>query len=107
MSTGEITIVVTLGVGFAAIMLALFGVLFAMIWQWNSKLSEEIRQSNSELRAEMNQAVSDLSAEMRETRNEVREQIDRLGQRVSDVELEQARIEERQRLHSHTHEAGD
>ena len=96
MSTGEITIVVTLGVGFAAIMLALFGVLFAVIWQWNSKLSEEIRQSNSELRAEM-----------RETRNEVREQIDRLGQRVSDVELEQARIEERQRLHSHTHEAGD
>ena len=65
MDTGQLVIVITLAIGFSAIVIAMF----ALMWQSRRdtrSLAEDIRDLRSEL-----------------------------GKRVSDVELEQARIEAR------------
>ena len=86
MDTGEIAIVAAIGVGFLANLIAIFAL---------------IRQSRSESR----ELRSELLGELRELRNS-------FGERISEVEREQARLEgangvlsEVLKQQSHTHEA--
>ena len=86
MDTGDIAIVATLGVGFVAILITQFAL---------------TRQANSDSRADA-----------RETRSEIRELSARLGERVSETELKQARLDAQNEIllrhsHSHTHEIAD
>ncbi len=79
MGTGELAIVVTLGIGFLATLIAVVVL---------------IRQSGKDAQA--------VGKEMREVRRELRDEIRELGnqlvQRVSEAELEQARIHVRHEL---------
>ena len=68
MDTGELVIVITLAIGFSAIVIAMF----ALMWQ-----------SRRDTRS--------LAEDIRDLRNDLR----RIGERVSEAELEQARIEAR------------
>jgi len=89
MDTGDIAILV--GIGFAN--LTILTALFALMWQTRSASRED---------------ASELRVEMREFRAEVREQGERLTQRISDTEREQARLEGVNSVllrHTHTHEA--
>ena len=90
MDTGEIAIVAAIGVGFLANLIAIFAL---------------IRQSRSESRSESRELRSELLGELRELRNS-------FGERISEVEREQARLEgangvlsEVLKQQSHTHEA--
>ena len=84
MDTGDIAIVATLGVGFIAILITQFAL---------------TRQANSDSRADA-----------RETRNEIRELSIRLGERIGETELKQARLDAQNEIllrQSHTHEVAD
>ena len=68
MDTGELAIVITLAIGFSAIVIAMF----TLMWQ-----------SRRDTRS--------LAEDIRDLRNDLR----KIGERVSEAELEQARIEAR------------
>ena len=74
MDTADIAIVVTLAVGFVAIVIAMF----AVTRQANSETQREMRELNSETRQEMRQEIRDLSGRL---------------ERISEIEREQARME--------------
>ena len=115
MDAGDIAIVATLTIGFVAVMLTLF----AVMRQGNSELRAEVRETRSQISetrnetsAEIRETRSETSAEIREARTEIRELAARFGERISDVEREQARLEgangtlaEVMKQQSHTHDA--
>ena len=69
MDTGQLAIVITLAIGFSAIVIGMLAAMFTLMWQ-----------SRRDTRS--------LAEDIRDLRND-------LGKRVSEVELEQARIEAR------------
>ncbi|MCY3639218.1 MAG: hypothetical protein OXG80_09015 [Chloroflexi bacterium] len=74
-------------IGLIAILLGIFG----LMWQMNSqstRLQEAIDTQGRELRAEMKEQGEELRAEMKEQGEEIKAQ----GARVSQAELEQARL---------------
>ncbi len=72
MDTGQLAIVITLAIGFSAIVIGMLAAMFALMWQ-----------SRRDTRS--------LAEDIRDLRNDLR----KIGERVSEVELEQARIEAR------------
>ena len=82
-------------IGVFAILLGIFGLMWQMIRQSN-RLQDAIDTQGRELRAEMNEQGRELRAEMQEQ-----------GTRVSQAELDQARINGVNSVllrHTHTHE---
>ena len=119
MDTGDRTLSMTIigiGIGNIGILIALF----VFVWQTTDSLRSEIRDTSSELRSEISDAKSELRSEISDAKSELRIEISdaksevrEIGNRVSEVELEQARIEGANRIlsevlkqQSHTHEAG-
>ena len=124
MDTGELAIIVAVGVGFAANLIALF----AFMWMSRSESRSERRESRSEMRElrseireqgnRLGERISEVErerrSEIRELRSEIRDQSNRLGERISEAEREQARLEgansvlsEALTRHFHTHEPND
>ncbi len=79
MDDGQLAIVITLSLGFLAVVLAVV----ALIWQ-SRKDSRSLGDDVRELRGEMR-------GDMREMRGDIRDLGNRLGERVSEIELDQAR----------------
>ncbi len=93
MDIGEIAIVVSIWGGVIAILITLFML---------------IRQSNNETRVELREFRVEMRAEMRDIRSEIHAQTERLGQRIGESELKQARLDALNEVlmqQSHTHEA--
>ena len=101
-------------IGVSAIVIAVFIATGIQIWQASrsdakidrveAKLEAEMKQQGETLRAEMKEQGARLEAGMQELRAEVRQ----AAQRVSDAELEQARLNGVNSVltaHSHTHES--
>ncbi len=72
MDTGQLAIVITLAIGFSAIVIGMLAAMFALMWQ-----------SRRDTRS--------IAEDIRDLRNDLR----KIGERVSEAELEQARIEAR------------
>ena len=72
MDTGQLAIVITLAIGFSAIVIGMLAAMFALMWK-----------SRRDTRS--------IAEDIRDLRNDLR----KIGERVSEAELEQARIEAR------------
>ena len=93
-------------IGVFAILLGIFGLMWQMNRQSN-RLEHAIDTQGRELRAEMNEQGRELRAEMNEQGRELRAEIQEQGARVSQAELDQARINGVNSVllrHIHTHE---
>lgn len=94
MDAGMLTLSATVIAVGLTIVVSIMVALFALTRQSN-RLEDQMRASNTELRAEM-----------RDLANRVSELGDRLGERISEVEREQARLEganSLMRAQAHTH----
>ena len=100
MDTGDVAIVVTLGIGIIGLLLALF----ALLWQTRGSLRSEIRELGSQLGkrisdCEREQVRLDERTALEQAKlDEIRELSARLGERISDREREQVRLDERNAL---------
>ena len=101
MDAGTITWIATGLAIIASVLIALF-----VLTRQSNRLEEQMRASNTALRG----ANSELRAEMREANSELRQAIselaNRFGERISEVEREQARLEGANsvmQVQAHTH----
>ncbi len=94
MDAGTITLIATGLAIIASVLIALF-----MLTRQSNRLEKQMREANSESRAEMRGANSEL-------RQAISELANRFGERISDVEREQARLDGANsvmKVQAHTH----
>ena len=104
-------------IGVFAILLGIFGLMWQMNRQSNRledaidtqgrELRAEMQEQGRELRAEMQEQGRELRVEMNEQGRELRAEMQEQGARVSQAELDQARINGVNSVllrHTHTHE---
>ena len=94
MDDGIMTLIGTVATIIVSVVIALI-----VLTRQSNRLEEQMRENISELRAETREAISELRAETRDLAN-------RFGERISDVEREQARLDGANsvmRAQAHTH----